>query len=412
MRVPTPTTAPILKIIYTVKDNVSGRISDPASILYTRCVIPTQDEHVCNGTFEMGSVGFGLQFSNNDVPFWKNSGAGSPDLAKYQPPGGGPYLLPYLTPSGINVNGFADNSNYGAFLFPYSFDMEAVSTKLRIPLIVGQCYRIYFDGAKTTNWGSPNQDPVKVKLSVSDILGQVSLTGLYEPFSEVIPTTPSNSNIAWYNYEKYFIPSQPFEYLAIQTPYFTTHNTYIYMDNISLKKVAPSFCSTNSISGVVYNDINSSGNMNLGESVIPNAPVGLFDANTGAIIDQTLADPNGVYTFYSVPLAPNYYVTLISEASYQIVTEPILSSALNALMINNAPYTFYHKRNVLFAGGGVVTGENFGVLLEGQVLLTPLTINSTQTKRLVSNSENATTLGTNSIFFGNITTIKKTRGGN
>jgi hypothetical protein len=381
MRVPTPTSAPILKIIYTVKDTISNRISLPASILYNRCVIPTQDEHVCNGTFEMGGIGYNpppytsttITFQSGLVPFWKNSGPGSPDLG-IKAPAGAPGVGNGMP---VPFSGFQDGSIYGAFLFPWSHTMEAVSTKLRAPLVVGQCYRIYFQGSKKTNWGAINQDPVKVKLSTNDILGQASLTGLYEPFSEVIPNSPTSS-LAWHNYQKYFIPSQPFEYLAIQTPYYTSGNTYVFMDNISLKKVNQSFCTTNSISGIVYNDLNINGSYNPGENGVGNVPVGLFDSNTGALLDQVFSGPNGFYQFYVVNPAPNYYIALYPETPYQMITEPV---------VNNIFSGYTHTRVVPFAGGVDVTGENFGILLQGQQpSFPPITLTSSTTNTCQANS--------------------------
>ena len=163
----------------------------------------------------------------------------------------------------------------------------------------------------------------------------------------------------------------------------------LYLDNISLKKVSNSLCPSNKISGFVYNDINPNGQMDLGESIEANTPVGLFNSS-GVMIDQTTTGSNGSYTFYSVPLAENqnHYVALLSENSYQVISEPLINSSLNG---------YQYARTVQFDNGGVVTGENFGVRLVGQSTSAPSTIT---TQNLCNGTKLLVTPGGGSAPFG------------
>lgn len=379
LRVATPTqSVSIVMMKYRVKDSVSNRISEPAFINFSRCT-SAQDEYVCNGDFEMGGPIPGLHaFGSPNLPFWQKA-LGTPDLVTKNAPGSHNQLnLPFpATGGGLDM---VDNGSFAARLAQHGLyttvNDEKITTKLKAPLSIGQCYKISVDVGMTginTNYGS-----------TYNILGSFSSTNMALDWSSQAESNPIvegavhvlnqpinvsvGGALLWQNGLRYFSPSQAFEFLTIHAPrpYYISGKGEFYfdtmVDNVSVKKVASSFCSTNSISGVVYNDLNNNGVINIGENVVEDVRVALLNSQTGEVIDWTETDLNGVYKFYSLPASSYYYVALMDESIFQSISEPGMNNLLS---------TYQHVRSVSFANGGIVTGENFGIFLEGEVILPP-----------------------------------------
>ena len=398
IKVATPNTVNIVKIFYQVIDVFSNRISEPAMILYSRCNVPN-DEHVCNGNFEMQQMVSGhIAFNLYSVPFW-NAANITPDIyQKVSPPGeiNNWYVLPHQSSAGtanpIMVNDYTNQLNQGAFFTTsggFAFDtpyLEAITTKFKTPLIQNQCYRLQFistsvpENADIPSWLISSWQIQTMKLQVRLSNTDMSLPG-YNAFAgpnfftgfviaePVVNITNDGPSSTWQNTDLYLSPSQSMQYLALYGSLPLDARThYPYMDNVSVKKVENSLCDANSISGIVYNDINISGSMNQGEGVLSGVTVRLYNSQ-GILMNEAISDNTGTYKFSALSPAQQYVVVVDQESQFQSFTEPLTNTLFN-------PYQY--ARAVPFTTGGVVTGENFGILLEGQqpILSTPIILSA------------------------------------
>jgi streptogramin lyase len=115
-----------------------------------------------------------------------------------------------------------------------------------------------------------------------------------------------------------------------------------------------------SIKGVVYIDTNHNGQQNIAEPLLAGISVGLFDTTSPTPLQITTSDTFGQYTFTVV--TPNtYYVALINETGFQVITQPII----NIPVILSA---HTHVYIVPLAPGGNTYGVNFGVIQKTIIL--------------------------------------------
>jgi hypothetical protein len=355
---------------YRIKHSVSNRISDPAEMNYSKCVVAS-DEYVCNGNFEMPTPSTNITM-NGGFSLW-GIGLNTPDpVFKNLPTAHDRQNLPWTPWTGTTVD-MVDNGTKSVFMANNAAtgnqpNNEKIATRLKSPLTPGNCYRLAFD-ITMLNMNAPSPFNIMASLSTSNlnVPNNLQLNPALDSAITILnqPVTLSSGaiNAQWYNITRTFSPSQPYEYLAIHMPDPTTvpaiggFGIFSWVDNVSLKQVAPNLCPSNSISGVVYNDIYTNGSMGPGEGVLQSVNVALVDAVNGTVIDETITNQNGEYKFNAVAPAPEYFVVLKPENLFQTITEPLTNN-----LLSNYQYT----RLVQFTNGGVVTGENFGVLLSGQ----------------------------------------------
>ncbi len=389
IRVTNPISFSPVKIKYQVRNVTTNRISDPATVNYSRCNVPS-DEYVCNGSFEMGlinsisnhvSVPPGVNsLGYNDVPFWRDLSQSS-DMVVQQVEYQNTFF--WRLPNQYQQN-LPDHSTYALSSIYYKdssefppYYSEIPRTKLKAPLVVGQCYKISMESVVFNSYNyvpSGTLINIRANLSISD-------HNEIEPQSYA-PITPPGvvalnvfSQINGPNFvESYFVPAQPFEDLFLYIFISSIDSDRLLrhvVDNVSVKKVNQALCANNTISGVVYNDQNLNGNLNIGEAGIQGVPVSLFRGDSGEQIGEPVTtDASGRYQFFSVPPFVNYFVAINPESSVALMTEPAINTS--SLLIG-----FQRFRNVPYTNGGVVTGENFGVLLSGQnPILPPPTITS------------------------------------
>lgn len=428
IRVTTPTTMLSFHLKYNVRDSLTNRVSDATSIIYTRCTAPA-NEFVCNGTFEQGSPQVnpydytGSMISTGQVPFWR-SGMCAPRLVVHRIDGDSDYysdptygeILPArkydnnFNPS-ILIRSFPQsNSTYGALLESADLgDMwtgqiphaHILATKLKAPLTPGQCYKLTFQTAHYINqaglsgpfdvrlstWdmsvgdhtdaGAPASDTVNPNLSSGHLVYSQQLSSQTplvsvpspHPFANFPMLSETTSMIPWQQHTQYFRPGVAYSHMALG-PRPGVNNFLVWTDDVSLTSVDSSMCPNHSISGVVYQDLDASGSISPGEPATANVTLGLFNPQTGALAaPPTMSDPiTGIYTFFGVSPAQSYVVAMMPENQVQTITEPVA----NFNVLNNTQY----PRVVAFGNGGVVTGQNFGILLNGQNPTAPPTLTS------------------------------------
>ena len=411
-----PTTNTNSRILYyTVSDSApDSRISFPATIVFFTSVCSSNpNEYVCNGDFEQpfnptfaqnlytfpGWSLFWCQynlstiFSTNNlinvcpVPFWTGDQIGTPDVfsASFA---NSPYnsgfqywSLPALglnSPNGGNSISRSVKEAGGAYLpggqfGPYD---EPMITKLKNPLIPGQAYIISFDAIAKYNPGyqdvvdsniiSP-QGCIDLDTTWSGSTYSPTTSASYYNFCQNLPY-PSNNQ--WTHVSYTFTPTVAYEFLR-GFGYFQEvdqnieSSLTVMFDNFSIKKVVPA---TNSISGIVYYDLNGNHIKDNGEQGISGIHVGLFSSSSMTMPIQiaiTQNDPNpslvGKYTFTNVgntnTFFPFDYIALMPETGYQSITQPISPSSVNYGVYTHA-YRFQ-----LSTSGQNITNKDFGVVL-------------------------------------------------
>jgi len=323
----------------------------------------------------------------DSVPAWA-SASGSPDLVfkNITTTSHSLWNLPSYNNPGLPASDqvYIDMVDQGKYsgIFGSISPPESITTKLKMPLQVGETYVVSFDAGAVYPDGnrcaSPETSPFVVKASTSVmnqlLPGHTSILAIPQLTSFQIPITRSG-NMTWHHQSYSFQAAEAYEYIGIYslnlpTSICPTTGVMNYIDNVSIKKAVPA----NSISGVIYNDLNGNGSKDNNESGINGVQVGLFNPAGStpqvpiqiATAYQYVANgipQNGFYEFplngQSVPLAANYYVALMNEAAYSNISEP----ALNNLF---PPKT--HPVQVPFASGGTVINKNLGVLMNGQVV--------------------------------------------
>ena len=359
-----------LVIKYRIKDSPSNRISDTTEINYSKCVVAS-DEYVCNGDFEMPTPSTNITM-NGGFSLW-GIALNSPDpVFKNLPTVHDRQNLPWTVWTGSSVD-MVDNGTKAVFMANGASinnppNNEKIATRLKSPLNPGECYKLAFD-ITSVNLNAPSQFNIMGSLSTTNLLITTNLSSnpalgsAITVLNQPVTLSSGTTNAQWYNVSRIFSPSQPYEYLAIHQPDPTSvpavggFGIYSWVDNVSLKKVASNLCPSNSISGVVYNDIYTNGSMGPGEGPVQFVNVALVNAQNGTVIDEAVTNANGEYKFNAVASAPEYFVVLKPENLFQTITEPLSNNLLN---------NYQYVRLVPFTNGGVVTGENFGVLLSGQ----------------------------------------------
>ena len=382
-------TSQAVSVKYQVKDIVSNRISQPARIVSASCST-VGDEYVCNGDFELGAQdGYPLGICHNSafnagpttaIPFWSGI-AGSPDFIFKNRPNYPNDLCNF--PTTYNTYAFMgpslgtldidmpNDGQYAALIATGEDVRETIYTKLKAPLSLGQWYTVSFN-TFVHYWmppaGYPTEFNIKAGLTATPITFNwedplIPATGYLLAVEEPIPVSITGQ-ANWTPVSWDFYADQPYQYLHLHYAQFAGVMglpVIGYVDNISIKKA-----NFNSISGVVYNDLNANGVKDPGEQGINGLTVKLFNSATAtqAIQTQTTANSSGAnqvagsFSFPSLDYLNYYYVVISPENSVASITQP---------STNNTYLPGYQRTlRIPFSNGGHLTDQNFGVLLTGQ----------------------------------------------
>ena len=359
---------------YKIRNGI-GRISSPSTIT----AIPgcgtledNQDEYICNGDFDIGVTNsVSGPYSQISCSSW-----GIPNETGFN----GQYVLNacqfHMTPDVIQADvssGYAASSSPAPLNtdFPYlrSFGgYEATTMQLREPLISGEEYILSFDFAKGYGVNNPN---IKFALVAGTPIGEAMI------ISPVVPPIPSpnqvifdsvfNSNTGtWNNFEQTFIANGTYDSLVFFAtgeawPTYPYVQPHVLFDNISIRHANDILAPQNTISGLVYQDLNQSGSQETQtEPGLQGIQVGLFEAGNNNPVQTTTTQsiPNlGKYEFSNLSNG-NYKVALIGESVYTLITEPPLNTILPG---------YSHARQVDVSGGQTFANNNFGVVFQQYV---------------------------------------------
>ena len=410
---PIPSPIALKYRLITTGASSNNRLSEPAMIYMTKCTAPT-DEYVCNGDFELGPLpGFNIYIVNNQAfglngsPFWETA-SHTPDLVGKNPAFQSTYYnFPWTNPnSGLSFD-MLGNSKFAAVIafqktlnmnqFNTYFQNEKLSGKLKTSLTPGVTYTLSLDVIMVGHQGTwPSQYNIQVGLANNSMATPHPIQNL--AFNNatyfIDQPVPVNSvgpmQTQWQHVTVNFQPptNTAYKFLVVGMPYSNnppaSSNLVSYIDNVSIKKA-----NLNSISGIVYNDLNNNGTRDTGEPGISGVPLSLYNSNSPGSPEvsqsssmgttQTPYSPTvGGYSFTSLnPLSSGYYYVVVNpENSVSMITEP----ALNNLF---APYT--HPRQVPFINGGHIINQNIGIILPGQSL-NPITLTSTTSNTCKANS--------------------------
>jgi hypothetical protein len=364
---------------YKVKDSITNRISLPAFIMFVNLPCTSDPyEYVCNGDFEMGVMpgfewtgGGNALFSQGGVPHW-NDALPSSDLVKKTNDG---YGLPTTFGNGQTLD-MVDEGIYAAHMIHAPGapgTSEKITTQLKAPLTINSSYVMSYDVMIYNMFFNAS-----TALTSLVMQGAFSTQNTYFDSSLPYAFNPPNLNatffldqevdlftgtgiVPWTHVEQTFVADEAFEFFYITTPNITEYINQvllIHVDNVSIRLL-----DENSISGKTYNDTNLNGIQESGELGLGGVTVGLFNASNSIVPIQTTttsSQPNqlGNYIFNSLSSLPNgYFVAIVPEISYSMITQPIE---------NNALAGYVHAIQVPFANGGNVGGQNFGIVLNGQ----------------------------------------------
>jgi uncharacterized repeat protein (TIGR01451 family) len=378
----------------------TARISFPAKIiLFPGCEwLNDPYEYVCNGDFELGPTsifpvvyGPGLNYGNHAfnlagvsaVPYW--TGGSSPDLATKNNSNYpfGPLNLPY------NISDMLGQSHYAARMLVNNIDStsytycEPISTELKEPLTAGQQYTLTFDihgvlhesnnidqqyySAAVTPFFSNIDFLATTSLNACSLQDDSNITQIL-PSSPVIPLNISD----WTPVEYNFIANGNHSFLTLsprraESIYDYYSSRTVYIDNVSIRPInapppppppPPPPTYPGQINGTLYHDLNQNGSQQVSaETGLSGVQVGLFQSgNLNPIQIITTQDiPNlGKYEFENLADG-TYYVALIGESVYPVITQPGIS--------NEQFLAYNHMYTVSLNGGQVVGDKNFGVLL-------------------------------------------------
>ncbi|NDG84750.1 MAG: hypothetical protein EBX52_06885 [Proteobacteria bacterium] len=369
---------------YRVLDTVSNRISQPALVSLTNCS-GAVDDYICNGNFELGArppdptfLGGNAFVYADRVPFW-NSASGTPDLVykNYSTIPHGLWNLPYTISNFPSLgNSFSvdmvDSGIYAVLIASLNGqDNERLTTRLKAPLTVGETYRLSMDVASWYPGGTSNLVNPPVINNIRATMSTLPMN-MFQPghipsetgdmvFNQMVPIS-IGASLQWNPVSQVFTATSVYPYLAIYSPPPAIANnvTYSYIDNVSLKKVSL----VNSISGVVYNDLNQNGSRGPGENELTGRAVGLYSNTSPPVLLQTANTstlPPYRYTFaLDSNYESSYLIALTPETLYQNITEPVSNAGSLIPGIT-------HVRQISYSGGQL-TDQNFGVFLNGQTI--------------------------------------------
>ncbi len=359
---------------YTIKNNVTHRISFPATISLLSCNNdPTN--LVCNGDFEMGTLApiidtlttnayFICQANEytpggSNIPWWCHMAPSADVVSKIStfPTSweNFPWACGMFPGCLLNMN---DSGNWAALLGVYEGAAEeSIQTQLRTPLIAGHSYKISYDLLKGKFWQAM---PASVSALVQVQNGAHFLSfGSTPILGQVIshPQVTASTN-TWTHVEDTFIASDNFDFLSFG-PQAPIEASIVYLDNISLREI-PSNTGTNAIGGEVFQDMNTNGVIDGGDTGLSGIAVGLFHAGeTIPFATATTSDipALGHYHFDNLPNG-DYRTALMGESTYSAITAP----PTNALIPGYA-----HVRAASVTGGTQSLANDFGVALTNPV---------------------------------------------
>ena len=382
-------TSQSVTVKYQVKDIVSNRISQPARIVSASCST-SGDEYVCNGDFELGiQDGYPVGGCANaaftagpttGIPFW-SALAGSPDFIFRNRPNYPNNMcnfpFTWITTAFLGTNlgslniDMPNDGQHAALIVSGEDVRETIYTKLKAPLTVGQWYTISFN-TLAHYWmppaGYPTDFNIKAGLTTTPMSFNweepiIPATDYLLAVEELIPISiTGQSNWTSVNWD--FYADQPYQYLHV---HYAKFNGVLglpvigYIDDISIRKA-----NFNSISGVVYNDVNANGVKDPGEQGLNGLTVKLFNSAIAAqALQTTMTAPsggtssvNGSFSFPSLDPLNYYYLVISPENSVASFTQPPTN--------NNYLSVYQRTIRVPFTIGGHITDQNFGVLLTGQ----------------------------------------------